>query len=159
MYRQRGRYAEAVRYHDKAREVAANVPDADLRTQLYLDRGATALARGARQEALTAGKSALDLADGSGNRAYRARAHRGVAETLHAMGDHEGAVTHWAAAEAEFAALDLPEAGEVREDARRSGVPAARGSGRRECGGKAATHGRTVSRARGCRRWCPSASG
>ncbi|MGW5740751.1 tetratricopeptide repeat protein [Amycolatopsis sp. NPDC003861] len=115
VHRQRGRYAEAVRYHDKAREVAANVPDADLRTQLYLDRGATALARGARQEALTAGKSALDLADGSGNRAYRARAHRGVAETLHAMGDHESAVTHWAAAEDEFAELELPEAGEVRE--------------------------------------------
>ncbi|SED67708.1 DNA-binding transcriptional activator of the SARP family [Amycolatopsis tolypomycina] len=116
VHRQRGRYAEAVRYHDKAREVAANVPDADLRTQLYLDRGATALARGARQEALTAGKSALDLADGSGNRAYRARAHRGVAETLHAMGDHESAVTHWTAAEDEFAELELPEAGEVREE-------------------------------------------
>ncbi|MFF1608911.1 tetratricopeptide repeat protein [Amycolatopsis sp. NPDC058278] len=115
VHRQRGRFAEAVRYHDKARDVAANVPDADLRTQLYLDRGATALARGACHDALTAGKSALDLADGSGNRAYRARAHRGVAETLHAMGDHEGAVAHWAAAEAEFAALDLPEAGEVRE--------------------------------------------
>jgi len=116
VHRQRGRFAEAVRYHDKAREVAANVPDADLRTQLYLDRGATALARGARQEALTAGKSALDLADGNGNRAYRARAHRGVAETLHAMGDHESAVAHWAAAEDEFAALDLPEAGAVREE-------------------------------------------
>ena len=116
VHRQRGRFTEAVRYHDKAREVAANVPDADLRTQLYLDRGATALARGARQEALTAGKSALDLADGNGNRAYRARAHRGVAETLHAMGDHESAVAHWAAAEDEFAALDLPEAGAVREE-------------------------------------------
>jgi tetratricopeptide (TPR) repeat protein len=115
VHRQRGRYAEAMRYHDKAREVAANIPDADLRTQLYLDRGATALARGAPQEALTASQSALDLAGGSGNRAYRARAHRGVAETLHAMGDHEGAVTHWAAAEAEFAALDLPEASEMRE--------------------------------------------
>ncbi|WP_310968564.1 MULTISPECIES: tetratricopeptide repeat protein [unclassified Amycolatopsis] len=116
VHRQRGRYAEAVRYHDKAKEVAANVPDADLRTQLYLDRGATALARGARAEALTACKSALDMADGSGNRAYRARAHRGVAETLHEMGDHGGAVAHWAAAEAEFAALELPEAGEVREE-------------------------------------------
>ncbi len=116
VHRQRGRYAEAVRYHDKAREVAANVPDADLRAQLYLDRGATALARGARGEALTACRSALDLADGNGNRAYCARAHRGVAETLHAMGDHESAVTHWAAAEAGFDALELPEAGEVREE-------------------------------------------
>ncbi|MDX3188639.1 tetratricopeptide repeat protein [Streptomyces sp. MN03-5084-2B] len=115
VHRQRGRYTEAVRYHDKAREVAANIPDANLRTQLYLDRGATALSRGARQEALAACEAALDLANASGNRAYRARAHRGVAETLHAMGDHENAVTHWAAAEAEFAALDLPEASEMRE--------------------------------------------
>ncbi|WIV60597.1 AfsR/SARP family transcriptional regulator [Amycolatopsis nalaikhensis] len=116
VHRQQGQFAQAVRYHDKAREVATNVPDADLLTQLYLDRGATALARGARQEALTACKSALDLADGHGNRAYRARAHRGVAETLHAMGQHEGAVTHWAAAEAEFAELELPDAGQVREE-------------------------------------------
>lgn len=116
VHRKRGRYAEAVRYHDKAKEVAANVPDADLLTQLYLDRGATALARGARQEALSACKSALDLADGHGNRTYRARAHRGVAATLHAMGEHEGAVNHWTAAEAEFADLALPEAGEVREE-------------------------------------------
>jgi hypothetical protein len=32
------------------------------------------------------------------------------------MGEHEGAIAHWAAAEAEFAALELPEAGEVREE-------------------------------------------
>jgi DNA-binding SARP family transcriptional activator/tetratricopeptide (TPR) repeat protein len=116
VHRLRGRFTEAVRYHEKARDVAANVPDADLRTQLYLDRGATALARGACQEALAACEAALDLADGNGNRAYRAHAHRGVAETLHAMGAHEGAVAHWAAAEAEFATLGLPEAGEVREE-------------------------------------------
>jgi DNA-binding SARP family transcriptional activator/tetratricopeptide (TPR) repeat protein len=116
VHRQQGRFPQAVRYHDKAREVAANVPDADLRTQLYLDRGATALARGAQRDALTACEAALDLADGSGNRAYRARAHRGVAETLHAMGEHSRALAHWSAAEAEFDELDLPEAGEVRDE-------------------------------------------
>jgi DNA-binding SARP family transcriptional activator/tetratricopeptide (TPR) repeat protein len=126
VHRQRGRFAEATRYHEKARTVAKDVPDADLRLQLYLDRGATALARGARHEALTACEAALDLADGTGNRAYQARAHRGVAETRHAMGDHEGAVTHWAAAEAEFAALDLPEAGEVREERAALGCACAR---------------------------------
>ena len=56
VHRQQGRLTQAVRYHDKAQEVAANVPDADLRTQLYLDRGATALARGARGDALTPAK-------------------------------------------------------------------------------------------------------
>ncbi|MEV6621435.1 tetratricopeptide repeat protein [Amycolatopsis sp. NPDC051106] len=116
VHRKQGRFDQAVRYHDKARDVAANVPDADLRIQLYLDRGATALARGARRDALTASKAALDLADGSGNRAYQARAHRGVAETLHALGEHTGAVPHWTAAETGFDALDLPEAGAVRDE-------------------------------------------
>ncbi|OLZ43519.1 SARP family transcriptional regulator [Amycolatopsis coloradensis] len=115
VHRQRGRLTEAVRYHEEARVVAADVPDADLLTQLYLDRGATALARGARHEALAACEAALDLADGNGNRTYRARAHHGVAKTRHAMGDHEGALSHWAAAESEFAALGLPEAGETRD--------------------------------------------
>ncbi|MCR6484094.1 tetratricopeptide repeat protein [Amycolatopsis sp. OK19-0408] len=128
VHRQRGKFPEAVRYHDKAREVAANVPDADLRTQLYLDRGATALARGVPREALTACEAALDLADGNGNRAYQARAHRGVAETLHAMGEHENAVAHWVAAENEFTALDFPEALEVR--AERAAFDCACGSGR-----------------------------
>ncbi|SFW63427.1 AfsR/SARP family transcriptional regulator [Amycolatopsis australiensis] len=127
VHRRQGRFAEAVRYHDKAREVAANVPDTDLRTQLYLDRGATALAQGAHREALAASKAALDLADGAGNRAYQARAHRGVAETLHSMGKHEEAVAHWTAAETEFDALDLPEAGAVRE--KRASLMCACGSG------------------------------
>ncbi|MFJ1760319.1 BTAD domain-containing putative transcriptional regulator [Amycolatopsis sp. NPDC088138] len=116
VHRRLGRFTQAVRYHDKAREVAANAPDADLQTQLYLDRGATALARGAHRDALSAAKSALDLAAGDGNRAYVAHAHHGIAKTLHAMGDHETAVTHWVTAETGFAALELPEAGEVRAE-------------------------------------------
>lgn len=116
VHRQQGLFDQAVRYHDKAKEVAANVPDADLRSQLYLDRGATALARGAYPDALGAGKAALDLAVGDGNRTYQARAHHGVAQTLHAMGDHESAVPHWKAAEDGFAELDLPEAAEVRDE-------------------------------------------
>jgi DNA-binding SARP family transcriptional activator/tetratricopeptide (TPR) repeat protein len=116
VHRQQGRLTQAVRYHDKAKEVAVNVPDADLRTQLYLDRGATALARGAHGDALNAGKAALDLAVGDGNRSYQARAHHGVARTLHAMGDHKNAVPHWTAGEDGFAELGLPEAGDVRAE-------------------------------------------
>ncbi|WP_431428735.1 tetratricopeptide repeat protein [Actinophytocola sp.] len=111
-----GRLAEAVRYQERARTVATDVSDADLRTQLYLDRGATAWARGDQAEALRACQAALDLAAGTGNRAHQARAHRDVAGVLHAVGDHERAVRHWDAAEADFAALDLPEALEVREE-------------------------------------------
>ncbi|WP_439383790.1 tetratricopeptide repeat protein [Amycolatopsis lexingtonensis] len=114
VHRKQGRFPEAGRYHDKAKEVAANVPDADLRTQLYLDRGATALARGAHGDALIAGRAALDLAAGDGNRTYQARAHQRVAETLHAMGAHDDAVEHWDAAVEAFTELDLPEAGELR---------------------------------------------
>ncbi|MEV4144622.1 tetratricopeptide repeat protein [Amycolatopsis sp. NPDC049691] len=116
VHRKQGRFTQAVRYHDKAREVAANVPDADLRTQLYLDRGATALARGARQDALAACEAALDLAVGAGNRTYQGRAHRGVAQTLHAMGEHDRAVKHWDAAETAFTELGLPDADDVRAE-------------------------------------------
>lgn len=116
VHRRGGRLTEAVRYQDRARMVAADVSDADLRTQLYLDRGATAEAGGDRGEALRAYQAALDLAAGTGNRAHQARANRGVAGTLHVMGDHERAATHWGAAEAEFGALGLPESVEIREE-------------------------------------------
>jgi DNA-binding SARP family transcriptional activator/tetratricopeptide (TPR) repeat protein len=110
------RLAEAMRYQDRAKEVAADVHDADLLIQLYLDRGETARARGELADALRASKAALDLADGAGNRTYQARARRDVAVTLHAMGNHAHAIPHWDAAEGEFAALDLPEAAEVRKE-------------------------------------------
>ena len=88
----------------------------DLRTQLYLDRGATARAGGDHAEALQAGQAALDLAVDTGNRSYQARAHRSIAATRHAMGDHEGAIPHWTAAETTFAQLGLPEGDEVRAE-------------------------------------------
>jgi DNA-binding SARP family transcriptional activator len=116
VHRRHGRLAEAVRCQDLARDTAADVPDADLQTQLYLDRGATARARGELRAALHAGEAALDQADGTGNRAYQARAHREVAQTLHDMGDHDRARPHWQTAEAEYAALDLPEAQEIHAD-------------------------------------------
>lgn len=115
VHRLMGKLAEAVRYQDLAKDVAATVPDADLRTQLYLDRGATARARGEMSAALHASKAALDQANGTGNRAYQARAHRDVAQTLHDMGDHARATRHWHAAEAEFAELDLPEAAQIKD--------------------------------------------
>ncbi len=68
-----------------------------------------------RRAALQAYEAALDLADSTGNRDHQARAHRDIAETLHIKGDHERAIPHWDAAEAEFAALDLPDAAEIRD--------------------------------------------
>lgn len=115
-HRLAGRLIEAVRYHDRARERAATVSDADLRFQLYLDRGATARARKEYADALKSCKAALDLADGTGNRDHQAHAHHGVAATLHAMGAHDRATPHWEAAEAGFTALSLPEADEVRDE-------------------------------------------
>jgi tetratricopeptide (TPR) repeat protein len=115
VHRRYGNLDEAVHYQDRAKAVAVDVPDADLGTQLYLDRGATARARGEMATALNASRAALDQADGTGNRAYRARANRDVAQTLHDMGDHEGALSHWDAAEAEFTALGLPDAAEIQD--------------------------------------------
>lgn len=113
VHRRRGRLAEAVRYQDKAREVAATLSDADLRTQLYLDRGATAQARDEQADALHSYKAAQDLAEATGNRAHQARAHRGIAETLHATGQHTEAIPHWTTAETEYATLGFPEATEI----------------------------------------------
>ena len=115
-HRLAGRLTEAVRYHEQATTVAANVSDADLRTQLYRDRGATALAQGDLAGAHRFYGAALDLATGTGNRSHRAHAAQGVAQTMHSLGRHADAVTHWDTAEAEFAALDQPAADDVRAE-------------------------------------------
>ena len=116
VHRLRGRLTEAARYQDQARVAAADVKDADLLFQLYLDRGATAHATGDLGQALRACQAALDLADGTRNRAHQARANRDVAVVLHAMGRHDRAAGHWDVAEAGFTALDLPEAAEVHAE-------------------------------------------
>ncbi|WP_460396864.1 AfsR/SARP family transcriptional regulator [Actinophytocola sediminis] len=113
VHRELGRLPEAARHQHRAMEVAATLSDADLRTKLYRDRGLTAQARGDQVEAVRAYQAALDLATGTGNRAHQAHAHRGIARTLHLTGRHADAVAHWGAAAREFAALGLPEAGEV----------------------------------------------
>ncbi|MFT7840987.1 tetratricopeptide repeat protein [Saccharothrix sp. BKS2] len=116
VHRSQGRLAEAAHHHERARVVAADVSNTDLRTRLYLDRAATAQAGGDRVGALRAYRAALDLATGAGNRGHGARAHRGAAQVLHALGQHTDAAGHWDAAEAEFAALGQPEADEVRAE-------------------------------------------
>jgi DNA-binding SARP family transcriptional activator/tetratricopeptide (TPR) repeat protein len=115
-HRSAGRLTEAERYHQRASAMAANVSDADLRTHLYRDRGATAQAKGDLTGALRAYQAALDLATGTGNRTHRAYADLGVAQVMHALGRHADAAPHWAAAETEFAALGLPNAGELRAE-------------------------------------------
>jgi DNA-binding SARP family transcriptional activator/tetratricopeptide (TPR) repeat protein len=116
VHRLRDQLDEALRYQEQARLVADAVGDAQLRSQLYLDRGATFHARGGQREALDAYLAALDLATGAGERTHLANAHRGIAKVLHGIGDHERAVEHWAAAEAEFELLGQPEAAEIRQE-------------------------------------------
>ncbi|MFC0548201.1 AfsR/SARP family transcriptional regulator [Kutzneria chonburiensis] len=116
VHRRQGRLAEAMRYQEHAKAVATGVADADLRTQLYHDRGDTALADARLADAHRAFLAALDLATGMGNRIYQAHANRGVARTLHALGHHANAVTHWRDAEQQFADLGLPEEDLVRAE-------------------------------------------
>ncbi|RZQ63624.1 tetratricopeptide repeat protein [Amycolatopsis suaedae] len=116
VHRRHGRLTEAVRYQERAKQVAADVSDADLRTQLYLDRGATAHAGQDDAEALRSYLAALDLAAGTGNRAHQARAHHGIAATLHRTGHHDRAASHWDSAQTEFATLGLPEASVVSSE-------------------------------------------
>lgn len=116
-HRLAGRLTEAMRYHEQATTVAARLSDADLRTQLYRDRGATALAQGDLSGAHSFYGAALDLATSTGNRSHRAYAALGVAQTMHALGRHADAVPHWDTAEAEFAALGQPAAAQAERSA------------------------------------------
>lgn len=120
-HRLAGRLTEAVRYHERATTVAKDVSDADLRTQLYRDRGATAQAQGDLAGAHQFYGAALDLANSTGNRSHRAHAAWGVAQTMHSLGRHADAVPHWDTAEAEFTAFGQPAADDVR--AERSALP------------------------------------
>lgn len=116
VHRSAGRLTEAQQFQEQATKLAVGVSDADLHTQLYRDRAATAEARGDQAGALRLYRAASDLASGTGNRAYRAHAEHGVARALHALGRHGEAVPHWATAATELAALALPEAGGLRTE-------------------------------------------
>jgi DNA-binding SARP family transcriptional activator/tetratricopeptide (TPR) repeat protein len=121
--RQLGRLDDAVISHGAARELANDVGDPSLRTQLYLDRAATCLARQELRSARHAYRSALDLAAGTGDRRQQALAHHGIARTLHEDGRHEEAKPHWHAAATEFDALELPQADETAAELQALGCP------------------------------------
>lgn len=116
VHRLTGNFDEALRYHELAREVADRVREPGLRTQLYLDRAATYLARGESAEARTAYFAALDLAGGTGDEGRKAHAHHGAARVLHGGGEHADAVVHWEAALAGFEELGWTEARELRQE-------------------------------------------
>jgi tetratricopeptide (TPR) repeat protein len=116
IHRLLGELDEAVHYQERARMAANAVSDANLRTQLYLDRGATNLARGEAGAALAVYRAALDLATGTGDRGHHAHASHGIARALHALGDHEPAAGFWRTARIEFTELKAPEAEEVERE-------------------------------------------
>ncbi|MGB3442301.1 MAG: tetratricopeptide repeat protein [Actinophytocola sp.] len=113
-HRLAGRYDKAVECQQQARRVADLVIDPNLRTQLYLDRGETALATGDATAALHAYRAALDLSAGMGERAQRARANHRIAHVLHDTGRHHPA--NWRDALAEYTELGLLEADEIRAE-------------------------------------------
>lgn len=108
------RLDEAVACQQEARRVADLVVDPNLRTQLYLDRGETALAIGDTKAALHAYRAALDLFTGMGERAQRAKANHRIAVVLHDTGRHQPG--HWRDALTEYTELGLPEADQVRAE-------------------------------------------
>ncbi|WP_459719398.1 tetratricopeptide repeat protein [Actinophytocola sp. KF-1] len=114
VHRLAGRLDEAIACQQQARKVADSVVDPNLRTQLYLDRGETARVGGDHDSALHAYRAALDLSAGMGERAQCARAKHRIALVLHETGRHQPA--HWHEALAEYTALGLPEAKEIREE-------------------------------------------
>ncbi|MCR6490412.1 tetratricopeptide repeat protein [Amycolatopsis sp. OK19-0408] len=116
VHRLTGRLDEALRFHELARRVADEVREPGLRTQLYLDRGATHLARRDWTEARNAYFAALDLAGGTGDTGRKAHAHHGAARARHEAGEHLEAAPHWQAALAGFEELGWPEAVQVRAE-------------------------------------------
>ncbi|KOV84494.1 tetratricopeptide repeat protein [Nocardia sp. NRRL S-836] len=124
-HRLAGRLTEAVRHHELATSVASGVDDADLRARLYRDRGLVAQDGRDHVTALRLFRSSLDVADATGNPTHRSHAEAGIARALHELGRHREAAAHWDVAEEVYAALDQPEAGEVR--AERAGLACACG--------------------------------
>jgi len=117
-HRRAGQLVEAMRYHEQAAAVARAITDPNLNTQLHLDRGATSQARGDQHAALAAYQAALDLTTKTGARRQQAHAHHGIAQALHALGDHDRAAEHWHTAETEFDQLRQSEANEIRRERR-----------------------------------------
>ncbi|MFD9893247.1 tetratricopeptide repeat protein [Amycolatopsis sp. NPDC059027] len=116
VHRLTGKLDEALEYHELARRVADEAREPGLRTQLYLDRAATYLARGERDEARKAYFAALDLARGTGDRGRQAHAHHGAARALHDAGDHRVALAHWQSAQAGFDELGWSEAERITDE-------------------------------------------
>ncbi|HEY2056974.1 MAG TPA: tetratricopeptide repeat protein [Amycolatopsis sp.] len=116
VHRLAGRLDEAIGFHERARQLADLVGEPALRTQLYLDRGATYQARREADRAREAYLAAVDLAAGTGDRGRQAHAHHGVARVLHGTGDHTGATRHWRAARAGFGELGWLEEAALREE-------------------------------------------
>jgi tetratricopeptide (TPR) repeat protein len=100
-----------------------------LRSQLYIDRGATFYAKGDYSQALNAYFSALDLIGGGHvERDKRPDAEHGAAQTLHRLGRHNEAAEHWQAAIDSYAELERPESAEVRGELARLSCPCVGGS-------------------------------
>jgi DNA-binding SARP family transcriptional activator/tetratricopeptide (TPR) repeat protein len=116
VHRLRDNLDDAVRYQEQASKAANLVTDANLSTQLHLDRAATSQARGEPRVALATYQAAFDLATVTGNRGQLAQASRGIAQAWHAIGEHERAAEYWRSAESTFSELNLPEAEEIRRE-------------------------------------------
>ncbi|ANZ39135.1 SARP family transcriptional regulator [Lentzea guizhouensis] len=115
-HRLAGRLTEAVRHHGLAEVVATGLDDADLRARLFRDRGLVARDGRDHAKALQLFQCSLDVAATTGNSTHRSHAEAGIARALHALGRHREAVPHWNLAEEVYAALDQPEAAQVRAE-------------------------------------------
>jgi tetratricopeptide (TPR) repeat protein len=115
VHRLLGQFDDALREHAAARELADTVTDPTLRSQLYIDRGATFYAKGDYSQALNAYFAALDLIGGGHvERDKRPDAEHGAARTLHQLGRHAEAAEHWQAAVDTYVELERPEFAEVQ---------------------------------------------
>ncbi|KAA2254426.1 tetratricopeptide repeat protein [Solihabitans fulvus] len=113
VYLRLGRCAEALEHLHLALDAARAAGDRDGQSELLNDYGEACRAAGRRHAGRLHHQHALSLAERTDNPYQQARAHDGIAATLHVC-DPEAARRHWRLALAIYVDLGLTEARQVR---------------------------------------------
>jgi tetratricopeptide (TPR) repeat protein len=109
-----GKPADAIPLHEEALDLAERVHNHGTLTHVLISFGQTLLQLGEPARARERHESALRYATEAGDRYERARALDGLAESLSALGDHDGALLRWHKAFELFSSVNAPQMDKVR---------------------------------------------
>ncbi len=119
-----GRITVAIDHHRRALRIASEIGDDHLAAELLNRLGDAILCSTRPRAALRPYRRALALTRSTGNRYQQAHAHHGIARTLTAVDDREGAGPHWEQALSLYSEQGVPEADAVRAALAVLAVPA-----------------------------------